>query len=270
MKIAYSNLACPEWSMEDVFVNAAEFGFDGVEIRLLDGNVIPSTVDTATWQRMVRLSKEHGVEIIGLGASTRFATDDAAQRELNVAELLQYVELAARMDVPMVRTFGGGIKADGLDAGDAVGYVADALMRVAPRAEELGVAVLLETHDEFSHSALVRDVVAQVNSPAVGALWDTHHPYRMGESVDETYRNLQEGLRHVHLKDARRNGDGWDLVLFGEGEVPVPDIVRTLIAKGYDRYLCVEWERKWHPQIEQAKTALPKHITILQQYLANT
>lgn len=268
VKIAFSNLACPEWSMEEVFTHATEFGFDGVEIRLLDGNVIPPNLDGTTRRRIVQLAKESNIEIVGLGASTGFAMEDEAQREQNVEELLRYLELAAQMGVSMVRTFGGGSNVgNSVKRANAVQYVANALACVAPRAEGLGVSVLLETHDEFSHSAMVRDVVEKVNSPAVGALWDTHHPYRMGETIEETYSNLQRALKHVHLKDARRNGDSWNLVVFDEGEVPVREIVRKLVDEGYDRYLCIEWERKWHPEIESAGTALPKHMRILKQYL---
>ena len=59
---------------------------------------------------------------------------------------------------------------------------------------------------------------------ATGALWDAHHPHRMSETVDESFQNLIHDLRHVHLKDARRNGGEWDWVVFDEGEVPVRDI----------------------------------------------
>ncbi|MFB5189490.1 sugar phosphate isomerase/epimerase family protein [Alicyclobacillus fastidiosus] len=274
MKIAYSNLACPEWSIEEVFGNAEKFGYDGVELRLLDGDVIRADIDSATQERIMVTARRSGIEVIGIGASTRFALADKSDRDSNVQALLRYVELAARMEVPIVRTFGGG--ANALPEGDEhrlnryVDWVADALNQVAPRAEALGVQVLLETHDEFSSSRLVADVLDLVGSRAVGALWDTHHPYRVGETVAETFRNLEDRLQHVHLKDARRNGDGWDLVPFDEGEVPVASIVETLVRSGYDRYLCVEWERKWHPEIESADLALPKHLERLRAYLATS
>ena len=99
------------------------------------------------------------------------------------------------------------------------------------------------------------------------SLWDIHHPYRFGESIEETFSNLRTSLRHVHLKDARRVGENWELVLFDEGEVPWRETVKTLIEAGYDGALSVEWERKWHPEIEEAETALPKHLSILRKYL---
>ena len=268
MKIAYSNLSSPEWSMEEVFRYGADFGFDGVEIRLLDGNVIPSTLETETRDTIKRLSAASGVKIVGLGASTRFATHDASIRRNNVEELLRYIDLAHELEVPLVRTFGGGVKPGCESTWDAVRYVAEGLNEVAKHAEEAGVTVALETHDEFSHSAMVKDVMLQVESPAIGVIWDVHHPYRMGETVEETWGNLRDRLVHVHLKDARRKGEDWELVVFGEGEVPVRQVVRKMMEENYNGVLCVEWERKWHPEIEDAKTALPKHMARLREYLA--
>ena len=268
MKIAYSNLSSPEWSMEEVFRYGADFGFDGVEIRLLDGNVIPSTLETETRGKIKRLSAASGVKIVGLGASTRFATHDASIRRNNVEELLRYIDLARELEVPLVRTFGGGVRPGCESTSDAVRYVAEGLNEVAKHAEEAGVTVALETHDEFSHSAMVRDVMLQVESPAIGVIWDVHHPFRMGETVEETWENLRDRLVHVHLKDARRKGEDWELVVFGEGEVPVRQVVRKMMEENYDETLCVEWERKWHPEIEDAKTALPKHVAKLREYLA--
>ncbi|GMA61125.1 sugar phosphate isomerase/epimerase [Alicyclobacillus fastidiosus] len=190
MKIAFSNLACPEWSMEQVIQNAVEFGYDGVELRLVDGEVIRSDMDSAAQKRIVALAKDNGIEIIGIGASTRFATPDAEERDRNVTELLAYIELAAKMEIPMVRTFGGGVRGTSeMKQGDDIQFVAESLNKVASRGAELGIQVLLETHDEFSSSHLVRAVLQSVPSKAIGALWDTHHPYRMNETVDETYEN---------------------------------------------------------------------------------
>ena len=33
MKIAFSTLACPDWSWQDITSAAKDFGYDGVEVR---------------------------------------------------------------------------------------------------------------------------------------------------------------------------------------------------------------------------------------------
>ncbi|MCL6625230.1 sugar phosphate isomerase/epimerase family protein [Alicyclobacillus shizuokensis] len=268
MKVAYSNLACPEWSVDEVFENAVRYGYQGVELRLLHGDVIPAALDPAQTKLIAAAARTRGIEIVGIGASTRFAMEDEEERMQNVAELLRYLELADRIGAPMVRTFGGTApaSADASSTREVNQRVAESLRQVSRRAQELGVYVLLETHDDFSPSFRVAEVLRAVDSPYVKALWDTHHPYRMGETVETTLNNLREWLHHVHLKDARRKGDDWEFVLFGEGEVPVQEIVHQVLNDGYDGWFCVEWERKWHPEIADAHVALPKHREVLEGY----
>jgi sugar phosphate isomerase/epimerase len=90
----------------------------------------------------------------------------------------------------------------------------------------------------------------------------------MGETAAQTMALLGARLRHVHIKDARRRGDGWELVLLGEGEVPVAEALAAIRAGGYDGYYAVEWEKKWHPEIAEPEVALPQHAALLRQMLA--
>ncbi len=52
------------------------------------------------------------------------------------------------------------------------------------------------------------------------------------------------------------------------GEVPVKEALDMWRANGYDGYVCVEWEKKWHPQIPEPEVALPQHADKLREYLA--
>ena len=63
----------------------------------------------------------------------------------------------------------------------------------------------------------------------------------------------------VHVKDARRGADAWRQVLLGEGEVPVAESVSALGAAGYRGWLVVEWEKHWHPELEEPEIALAQH-----------
>jgi len=147
--------------------------------------------------------------------------------------------------------------------------VVESLRHVAPVAERLGVTILLETHDAFCRAEEIVPVLCRVNSPAVQAVWDIHHPFRMGESVAQTWALLKPYARHVHIKDARLRPDGsWQLVPLGEGEVPAREIMHVLVAEGYHGFLSVEWEKKWHPEIEDPEVALPQHAQVLRRWLA--
>ncbi len=266
--LAFSTLGCPGWSFDHAAAQAAQHGYRGLEVRVYNGDIIPADLSTSERAAIRKSLSTHGIEIVGLGASTRFAYGDATLRRDNVADLVRYLELAADLNVPMVRTFGSPGEID-IPMHDAIDYVAEALNQAAPAAERLGVDIILETHDAFCKGVDVAAALAQVDSKAVGAVWDVHHPYRMGEDIETTWRVLGPRVKHVHIKDARRRADGsWQLVLLGEGEVPCRQVIELLDRVGYQGYVSVEWEKKWHPEIEEPEVALPQHAEVLRAWFA--
>ena len=49
--------------------------------------------------------------------------------------------------------------------------------------------------------------------------------------------------------------------------VPVRDSVTTLVRRGYDGWVSIEWEKKWHPQIAEPEVALPQHAKLLREWV---
>src|SRR5260370_704426 len=66
---------------------------------------------------------------------------------------------------------------------------------------------------------------------------------------------------------ARRRGGQWRLMPLGEGEVPVRDMLARLAAADYPHWISVEWEKRWHPEIEEPEVALPQHLDLLAAWL---
>jgi sugar phosphate isomerase/epimerase len=56
-------------------------------------------------------------------------------------------------------------------------------------------------------------------------------------------------------------------MLLGQGEVPVREMLGLLTANGYQGWISVEWEKHWHPEIEDPELALPQHIELLNTWL---
>src|SRR5919201_3872342 len=265
MKYAFSTLACPAWSIEQVVEAATTMSYDGVELRLLDGAVIDPGADRAKVEQAVARCHTAGVEVCALDSSFSFNHSDPGAREREVSDLLRWIDLAADLRAPLVRVFGGHAR-PGLapEPPEVVNdWVAEALARAAPTAEQAEVTVVLETHDAFSSARRVAAVLDRVDSPRVAALWDSHHPYRVGETPQDVIDALGPRIAHVHVKDARRTtpgGSDWQIVLLGDGEVPVHEQLQALQHQGYTGYISVEWEKKWHPEIAEPEIALPQHI----------
>ncbi len=268
MKLAFSTLSCPSWTLERAVTAAREYGYSAIELRLIDDQTLTPALLRANLERVRRAFAGSGIAICGLGSSARLA-DNAPERAPHEQELRELIPMAKSLGVPMIRVFGGNRPA-GADEARGITNVAAGLSTVAPMAEDAGVSLLLETHDDFCRSEVVARVMAQAPSPAVGVIWDSHHPFRHGDSIALTWKNLAPRLKHVHIKDARKSptgkASGWDLVLLGEGEVPVREMLQTLKANGYDGYVSVEWEKRWHPDIPDPEIALPQHMAKLREW----
>ncbi len=267
MKFAFSTLACPQWTTEKVVDYAVRLGYEGLEWRLLNGEIIDPVKDAERLIRAVALAHSRGVETCAFDTSCRFNLSDASERAQNVESLQQWITFVQKLDTPakrILRVFGGA--GSGTNLEEETQWVADALRQVSKLAEDANTTIALETHDGFSSSHRVAQVIKLVNSPAVAALWDSHHPYRVGESVQEVMQQLDGHIAHVHVKDARRvvsDPTKWQLVPIGSGEVPIHEQLQILHQHHYKGYVSVEWEKRWHPEIDEPEVALPQHITWL-------
>lgn len=264
IRVAFSTLACPDWSLPQVIEAARRYGYDGVELRLIDGEVIDACMPPAERRRIGRLFASAGLPIVCVDSSIRLAA--AADPGVTEAAVLGFLRLAHEWQAPLVRVFGGPWP-PGRSRDQVCADVARMLDRAAVAGEGLGVAIVLETHDAFASAVTVAEVLKRAAGPAVGALWDLHHPYRVGERAQQVVDLLGDRLFHVHVKDARRRGDGGDLVLLGQGDVPVAQSLEALRHRGYDRWVSVEWEKKWHPGIPDPAVALPQHLALLRSWL---
>lgn len=270
MKLAFTTLACPAWSLEQAVDAARRFGYEGIELRLLDGELIGPDLDIAMRRRVAKVCGDAGILIVCVDTSVRIAQPDAGRRAEQIRDGLAMLDLAAEWHAPLIRVFAGPPEGASLEL--AIAGAVECLRPLAERGRELGVAVALETHDAFASSYGVAAVLREIQGGGAGALWDILHPYRMGEAPAETLERLGGRLLHVHIKDGRRpvegNGTEWTLTPLGEGEVPAGDIVAALHRFGYAGWIAVEWEKKWHSELAEPEIALPQHATLLRAYLS--
>ena len=218
----------------------------------------------ASRARVKRTLAAAGLPAVAVDSSIRLTDEHPA------AELRQFLELASDWEAPLVRVFGGALPDHGAGRRARLEAAARVLEEVAPTAERLGVAIGVETHDAFSASAVVAELLRLVDSAAVGAVWDSHHPHRMGERAADVWANLGPRVLLAQVKDARLDpgrDDGWQLVLLGEGEVPVRDMLALLSDGGYRGWVSVEWEKRWHPELAAPEVALPQHLATLGSWL---
>ncbi len=261
--LAYSTLAFPNERIEDVAELGRRTGYGGIELRLIDGELIPSDLSADTIARVRRAIA--GLELVALDTSIRLAEEDAA------SQISAYLRLAHDLGAPVIRVFGGALGTEPDERAARLQHGADVLGAVAEHAHSLGIIVAVETHDDFSASADLGALLTLIEHPAIGAVWDSHHPWRMGEDPATVFKNVGARVALAQVKDARRDESeksGWKLVLLGEGEVPVRGMLEELAAGGYRGPISVEWEKNWHREIEDASIAMPQHYELLTRWFA--
>ena len=114
MKLSFSTLGCPNYNMDNVIEMAAKNGFDGVEIRAVSGTVQIASLDefkgsglTATKKKL----KDAGIEVACVGTGASFCTANAEHQKKTLEDAKVYMEIAAALDCPYVRVFGGPVPA---------------------------------------------------------------------------------------------------------------------------------------------------------------
>lgn len=251
VQVAYTTYSTPAWSLEQIAEQAAALGFDAVELRMYDGRNVAVDLTPADCARIRQVFAARGVPLCALGTSCQLSGDDA-KRAAQVADAGRYLGIASELQAPLMRVFGGRYE-EGVSAEAACRRVATALQGLAEPARAAGVILALETHDAFSAGRLVGAVLDQVPHPNVGACWDWLHPFRVGETAAVTHSYLKGRIVHTHTKDAAHVGDDWEAAYFGEGGLPLADILDALVADGFDGPLSLEWEpRGKDPQPEKA------------------
>jgi sugar phosphate isomerase/epimerase len=271
LPIAFSTLGCPAWDWRTILQEAEGMGYAAVELRGIQGDMdLPRRPEFQPLRLKDSLGQVsgRGLRIVTLGSSAALHEPDRAARASQIDEARRFVDLAHALGAPYVRVFPNNF-IPGEEHRVTIGRIAEGLRVLGQHAKGSGVTVLMESHGDFARSSDILAVLTGARMSNVAFLWDAHHTVVAGhESPAETFKALGAFVRHTHLKDSRPEKDGVRYVLTGEGTVPVEQTVKTLVTAGYRGYFCFEWEKKWHPELEEPDVAFPHYARTMAGYLA--
>jgi sugar phosphate isomerase/epimerase len=269
MKLSFTTLGCPQWTLRQIVENAAQMGYAGVDLRGLLGDIDISKRPefTTGLGETVQMFADHGVAISGIAISARYAVVDPAERDRQFDETRRNMELAAKLDAHILRVYGGRVP-EGHTVDSILPTLVENLKRIGDEAEQYDVTLALETHDDWTDSATFARLMAEANHPRVRVLWDLHHPFRTnGEPAEVTYANLAPYVVSIHVKDSIPTADGHQYVLLGEGDVPLKQMLDLLVAGGYDGYAILEWEKRWIPSLLEPEVAFPQYVAKMREWM---
>jgi len=259
MRISFSSLACPSWTLNQVVEIAAKSGYEGIELRFLEAEDSLwklARFQGAALQDAKQMIADAGLSVACVGTSCRFHSPESQERSRWIEEGLRMAELAAALGAPGIRVFGDKVQY-GETRESTRDWIAGGIQQLAAQMPD-EVEVWLETHGDFASSDETNSIIEKSGREDIGVVWDPANVFTDGnESPPAAASAFRKKLRHVHLRDLDCADGEWKPVLTGEGKFTLREILAELDRLKYDRFLSFEWEKKWRPELAEPDVAIP-------------
>lgn len=272
-KLSFSTLGCPQWDLPTIINFAAANKYQGIEIRVIAGEMdLPnytafSDVNIAATKRMI---KDKNLNIVDIGTSAQMHHTDKATIEKHIDDAKKFIDLSAKLDCKYVRVFPEKLLT-GEQRLKSLDIIITNLKLLGDYAKGSGVKVLLETHGDLVRMDDLHYVMHNTENSNVGLIWDFLNMWAVTkESTTEVFQKLSKYIFHVHVKDATFNDNKLSYVLIGKGTAPVKEAIQQLHKNNYKGYYSFEWEKQWHPEIEEPEIALAAYPGTMKQYFSGS
>ena len=269
-KLAFSTLGCPDWRLKQIVDCSVENGYKGFEIRGLAGEMdLPKCPEfnKTNLPASLRLIKDNDIKIINLGSSVNlhFAQED--KRKSNLDDAKRFIDLAEQLECPFVRVFPDDLPPD-QSVEQTLDLIISGLITLGEYAKGSNVTILLESHGKVVYKDMLLKIMAGANHPKVGLIWDFFNMWVVTkESPKEVFDTLGKYIKHVHIKDANLVDGKPAYCLIGQGVAPLREAMDSLNRSNYKGYYSFEWEKKWHPEIQDPEIAFPHFAKEIIHYL---
>jgi L-ribulose-5-phosphate 3-epimerase len=294
MRVAGHTMGTPEHTLAEAVELFAAIGLEGVEIIWDDAYrcALRKGATAAQLAELKRRLQDHHLEVCCL---TPYMSDidspEPEKRRRDLEDFRRCIAAAGALGAACIRVYGGAFhpEADGPRRPRLEELLVEALRELGREAAATGVVLAVETHfntltcGATETAALIR----RVGHPSVRVLYDQPNlEFSEREKHPEALRLLQGLIAMVHVKDlVYKEGavggfrssqvfivDESERRIFsripGEGIIPWPDILAALAAQGFQGWLSLEYERRWHPgDLPPAEEGMKKGLEYLRGLL---
>ena len=222
----YRYLHAPGYDVFAFLDRAAADGFTGVSININGPNYRQLSGTSVAHQRAV------GARLRELRLRCDLETSGTDRPHLETI-----LEVCRNLGVEQLRTY---MRHAGSVA-ETIERTIEDLRAAAPMFEAAGIRLMLENHEDFT-GAEMATILAAVDHPSVGALFDYGNSMMVGEEPMTALSAMLPYIRSAHLKDhacrVANNGERQILgVPIGSGILPIAEATRVLIGAGLDRII---------------------------------
>jgi L-ribulose-5-phosphate 3-epimerase len=268
MHFGYNTNGFAHHRLEDAITILAELGYSSVAITLDHHSLNPFDPDVSHQCGRIRALLDQSKMRCVIETGARFLLDprrkhqptlvsnhsDDRQRRLDF--LCRTVDIAAELHADAM-SFWSGTADDQASDTALMARLTVACNVLCDYAEPRGVRLAFEPEPGMFIDTMTRfdEIELFVSRPNFGLTLDVGHLHCMGElPIASHIHRWKDKLWNVHIEDMRRGVH--DHLMFGEGEMVFPPILRALREIGYDGGVHVELSRHSHDAVNVAKRAL--------------
>ncbi len=261
MKLSFSTNRWKGYSFDKFSSIAKEMKFKGIELHdiksdLFTGKNAPFNKDLANATMRDLFEKKLEIPCI----DTTCNPANSSKHNENISEIVKAIEIASSLKIPYLR-----IRA--IEVGsyeESFKAVSNCIEKVINLLEKKNMSILVETVGMFADTSKLADLLNTFASDNVSCLWDIYGTYFLNNESPETpIKNLGAHIKHVHIKDAVRNGENLTYCLMGEGQLPVSEVIFALQSINYDGFISLEWDPKWFEELDDMDIIFAQFVSYM-------
>ena len=240
-------------SLEQAFIDARVFGYDGIELCGERPHAYAPDLQGPRLAQIRRWSDQYQIPVIGYCPKINGYPFNLMLGDWDIWEdSLTYV----RRTLDAARDLGAGFSiiafgqaAHGLSRAQKQRRMRETLLRLADHAVRRETLLLIEPltpleSDSLCSAAELSYLLEQVGCPYIAGICDTAVPFTRtaqgltAESLDTYFDMLGTRLRHIHMTDS--DGRTENHILPGQGSAPLGEMLSILWRRGYGGYVTIE------------------------------
>jgi len=216
----------------DLLEYCAATGFEGVDITGYYLKGYPAVPDDEYLFKVKRMALRLGLEISGTGVRNDFTIEDKNKREKEVELVKQWIEVAAKIDAPVIRIFAGNQQNEGTSREKITEWMLEDISRCVDYGKQHGVVIGLQNHNDFIQTAdQVIGMIGSINSEWLGLILDTGS-YRVNDAYEEIEKSIKYTVNWQIKEKIFINGQ--------EVETDIPRLMSIIKNSAYNGFLPLE------------------------------
>lgn len=239
MKISFTTMATPELNIHSQISVAKEYGFDGIDFRVMHDGKGEISLETGLKEANEIRRELNGINLPGILCYNKKIQDG---HDNMVSSILKHLHLAQMLEIPTIRIFTGKPEND-----TDLNYLITILQDVLEQ-DKSNVVIAMQNHIEASvtlHEALA--VCREMKTDRIGIIVSPDHAVLSGESMEDILPELAPFTTQMYVADL---DEKHKLVPIGDGIIDFSHILDTLYANGFQGYVTLKWEKCWHNELD--------------------